>query len=60
MKEYDMNNEIINELYAGKGYIKEYNKKDNLFFECQYLNGEKNGKCKIYYGNGILLFEGEY
>ena len=29
-------------------------------FEGEYLNGNRNGKGKEYYNNGILGFEGEY
>ena len=43
----------------GKGNIKEYNYDGKLLFECEYLNGERNGKGKEYY-NGQLKFEGEY
>ena len=33
---------------------------EKLIFEGEYLNGEKNGKGKVYYNNGKLKFEGEY
>ena len=34
---------------------------ERLIFEGEYLNGEKNGKCKEYYFcNGKIKFEGEY
>ena len=42
------------------GIGKEYNEDDELDFEGEYLNGEKNGKGKGYYANGDLKFEGEY
>ena len=41
----------------GKG--KEYDFKDTLKFEGEYLNGKRNGKGKEYYC-GELKFEGEY
>ena len=31
-----------------------------MIFEGEFLNGEKNGKGKEYYDNGILKFDGEY
>ena len=60
MKEYDQNNNIINVLKEGKGYIKKYNKLNILIFECEFTNGSRNGKGKVYYENGSLMFEGEY
>ena len=30
------------------------------FYECELLNGKRNGKGKVYYDNDKLLFEGEY
>ena len=61
-KGYDRYHNIIYEIKEGKGYIKEYNSKNNkLSFEGEYLNGERNGKGKEYhYINGQLSFEGEY
>ena len=42
------------------GNIKEYSSYDDeLLFEGEYLNGERNGKGKEYF-DGILLYEGEY
>ena len=29
-------------------------------FECECLNGERNGKGKLYYDNDKLKFEGKY
>ena len=29
-------------------------------FECEYLNGKKNGKGKEYSSNNKLMYEGEY
>ena len=43
---------------SGKG--KEYNIKDELIFEGEYLNGKRNGYGKEYYNNGKLKYEGEY
>ena len=42
----------------GKG--KEYDKKDKLIFEGEYLNGKKNGYGKEYDEEGKLIFEGKY
>ena len=48
-------------VYESNRIGKEYNgTDDNLIFEGEYLNGEKNGKGKEYYYNGKLKFEGEY
>ena len=58
-KEYDKNNNIINVLKEGKGYIKNY-KEFNILFECEYINGLANGYGKEYYNDGTLKFEGEY
>ena len=38
---------------------KEYNEFNELIFEGEYLNGERNGKGKEY-DDGKLIFEGEY
>jgi antitoxin component YwqK of YwqJK toxin-antitoxin module len=36
-------------------------KEKNIIFEGEYLNGEKlNSKCKIFYDNDQLKFEGEF
>ena len=51
----------MNKLYKlenGKGKVKEYNPDDELIFEGEYLNGEKNGFCKDY--STYSRFEGEY
>ena len=39
--------------------MNEYDEYEDLLFEGEYLNGERNGKGKEYY-YGKLLFEGEY
>ena len=31
-----------------------------LIFEGEYLNGERNGKGKVYNDKGEIIFEGEY
>ena len=65
-KGYDKNGNIIFEINNGKGHIKlyYYNKdnrdKLNLCFECDYLNGEKNGIYKEYFSSGKLMLEEEY
>ena len=54
MKEYDNKKNIINEIYEGKGIIKEYYYDDyNLIFgnefllsQYEYLNGEMKGTKK--------------
>ena len=54
---------IINEYKNGKGYIIEEEENDHgqrVYFEGEYLNGERNGKGKVYYDFGELIFEGEY
>ena len=56
MKEYDKNNNLINELINGKGVLKEYYSNGTLKSEYEYLKGEKNGKGKEYTYNGNLLF----
>ena len=48
--EYEINS-------IGKEYNGHY---DKLIYECEYLNGERNGKGKEYEYNGELKFEGEY
>ena len=54
-------NEILNELKEGKGFVKEYDDYNcRIKFEGEYLNGERNGKGKEYDENGELIFEGEY
>ena len=58
IKEYDINNNLINEFKDGNGYIKEYDNYGKLIFEGEYKNGERNGKGKEYISN-YLIFEGE-
>ena len=41
----------------GKEY---YGNEDTIYYEGEYLNGERNGKEKEYYNNSKLLFEEEY
>ena len=48
------------EIKDGKGNIKEYDYRDELRFEGEYLNGERNGIWKEYSFYGSLVFEGEY
>ena len=48
-------------IYGSNGNGKEYNgENDQLIFEGEYLNGERNGIGKEYYYDGELKFEGEY
>ena len=58
-KGYDENGNIIYEIINGNGTVKEYWDNGKLRFEGEYLNGQKNRKCKEY-TNGNLIFEGEY
>ena len=57
---YDENGNIIYELINGNGESREYDDKEDLTFEGEYVNGYKNGKGKEYNYNGKILFEGEY
>ena len=41
------------------GYVKQFDYADNLKFEGEDLNGEKNGKGKEYNTDGTIRFEGE-
>ena len=59
-KGYDINNnKVIYEIKNGKGLVKEFNLDNELIFEGEYLNGERNGKGKEYDYNE-LIFEGQY
>ena len=40
--------------------MKEYDIEENLIFEGEYKNGNKNGKGKEYDKYGNLIFEGQY
>ena len=47
----------------GKGIIRDVGineKKEGIYIEREYLNGEGNGKGKVYNGDGVLMFKGEY
>ena len=56
---YDDNKKIVYKLTEGKGYIKEiYN--GIIHFEGEILNGERNGKGKLYDKDGDLRYEGNY
>ena len=57
---YDSKKNIIYKIEKGKGFIKEYDDEKKLIYEGEYLNGEKNGKGKVYNLDGQLIFEGEY
>ena len=47
--------------YDKDGLAREYDLYDNeLRYKGEYLNGERNGKGKEYYGNCPMLFEGEF
>ena len=54
---------ILCEIKNGKGKMRniDLNEKNELIFmEIEYLNGELNGKGKVYNIYGLLIFEGEY
>ena len=59
-KGFDEYTNIIYELKNGGKVIEYYNFYDELFFEGEYLNGEKNGKGKECNNNCIIRLEGEY
>ena len=46
-------------IYKINGNGKEYDSNDDLIYEGEYLNGERNGKGNEY-RNGNLIFKGEY
>ena len=39
--------------------VKDFNGEDKLIFDCNYLNGKRNGLCDEY-KNEHLIFYGEY
>ena len=57
---YDKYGKKLYEIKNGTGKIKEYHDNGNIYFEGEYLNGEKIGKVKEYNTYGRLVFEGEY
>ena len=60
-KGYDVDNKIACEIKNGKGNIKSYYDSGKLHSECEILNGERNGKCKVYrYRELQLEFEWIY
>ena len=59
-KGFDEDNEVIFEIKDGKGTIKEYYDNDNIKFEGEINNGEKNGKDKEYNDKEEVIFIGEY
>ena len=61
-KGYDINGDKIYELINGRGHIKQYihiYDQSNCYFECDFINGQKNGKYKKYYNNKLVI-EREY
>ena len=42
------------------GTVKEFFENGKLYFECEFKNGQRNGKCKIYYENGKVNIEKYY
>ena len=60
-KGYNKNGDYDFEIKNGKGIVKLYDDSyENLSYEGEYLNGEKNGKGKEYDIEGNLKFEGEF
>ena len=47
-KGYNLKGELDYEIKNGNGIIKEYFNNDILHYECEYLNGEINGKGIVY------------
>ena len=45
-KGYNKDGNMIFIIENGKGYIKEINDDGGIYFEGEYLNGERNGKGK--------------
>ena len=62
-KRFNEYNQIIYELKDGKGFISDYFRNNSGFgtimIECEYINGENNGKTKEYLSDS-LIFDGEY
>ena len=56
---YKQKTNIIYEIKDGKILMKDKSSKD-IIFEGEYINGEINGKGKLYYNSGKLSFEGEF
>ena len=42
MKQFDINNNVINELKEGKGLINIYSSDGKIISQSEYLEGEKN------------------
>ena len=59
-KGYDNHNNIVYELKNGKGYVIDYYDNGKLYFEGEYLNGQRNGIGKEYDYKGKLKFESIY
>jgi len=58
---YNSKGKIIYEIKNGNGSRTDYDERDNLLFQGEYLNGERNGKGKEYKGSIMLLkYNGEY
>ena len=56
----DNKSNIIYELKNGQGIVKEYYFNNKIKYECEFIDGEKNGKGKEYYINDKLEYIGEY
>jgi len=57
-KGYDENGNIIYELINGNGRVKEYDERERLIFDGEYLNGKKwNGIFKKFRFDGTIVEE---
>ena len=59
VKQFDSKNNLVGEVNEGKGKMKTYNTKGNVFSQFDILNGEKNGKYEEFYDNSSLKFEAQ-
>ena len=58
-KQFDSKNNLVGEVNEGKGKMKTYNIKGNVFSQFDILNGEKNGKYEEFYDNSSVKFEAQ-
>ena len=60
-KTFDYFSNKTYEIKDGSGFLKDYDYLgEQLEYEGQYSNGERNGKGKQYYPDGNIMFEGEF
>ena len=56
-----IDNQLVYEIEEGKEFIKEYDSENNLIYEGEYSNGERNGLGKEYdIMRDCLIYEGYY